>query len=194
MIWLNFIIFPLVGAAIGALTNQIAIKMLFRPYKPLYFAGKRIPFTPGVIPMQRKTIAQNIAETFETNLLSGDEIHALITGEKARAAINAKVDEFFQSLGPLAMMAGGMKPKIIVKIIEAVEDMANQAIAEGGDLNISQKIEAKINSMEIEKLEELILGFSRKQFSHITLFGGILGALIGLVQAAISAFIPIIAS
>ena len=40
--------------------------------------------------------------------------------------------------------------------------------------------------MDIAHLEELILGFSRRQFRHITFFGGVLGALIGLVQAALN--------
>ncbi|MCL6616572.1 MAG: DUF445 family protein, partial [Anoxybacillus ayderensis] len=38
-----------VGALIGGMTNSLAIKMLFRPYRPMYIAGRRIPFTPGLI-------------------------------------------------------------------------------------------------------------------------------------------------
>ncbi len=54
---------------------------------------------------------------------------------------------------------------------------------------MAEKIEAKINRMDIEKLEEMVLGFSRKQFRYITFFGGILGALIGIVQAGLSVFV-----
>ena len=39
----NFLLFPVVGAAIGALTNQIAIKMLFRPYREIRVGGVRLP-------------------------------------------------------------------------------------------------------------------------------------------------------
>ena len=76
----NLLIFPVVGAIIGAVTNQIAIKMLFRPYTPILVFGQRMWFTPGVIPAQREIIASNIAETFEEQLLGGDEIHAALTG------------------------------------------------------------------------------------------------------------------
>ena len=100
-----FIVFPPVGALIGALTNQIAIKMLFRPYHPWRLGRWRLPFTPGVIPQQRHVIAKNMAKTFEANLLSGQEIHRLITGDKVQVALEKKVDEFLQSLGPLAAMA-----------------------------------------------------------------------------------------
>ena len=181
-----FIVFPPVGALIGALTNQIAIKMLFRPYRPWTLGKWRVPLTPGVIPQQRHVIAKNMAETFEANLLSGQEIHSLITGDKVQMALERKVDEFMQSLGPLAMMAAPMKGDIIRKILEGIEEVANDAIKQGGDLHMGEKIEAKINAMDIVKLEALVLGFSQKQFRYITLFGGILGALIGLVQAGLS--------
>jgi uncharacterized membrane protein YheB (UPF0754 family) len=184
-----FIVFPPVGALIGALTNQIAIKMLFRPYRAWTIGPWRVPLTPGVIPQQRHIIAQNMAETFEANLLSGQEIHSLITGDKVQIALEVKVDEFLQGLGPLAMMAAPMKGDIIKKILEGIEEVASDAIEQGGDLHIAEKIEAKINAMDIEKLEELVLGFSQKQFRYITLFGGILGALIGLAQAGLSTFL-----
>jgi uncharacterized membrane protein YheB (UPF0754 family) len=182
----NFIIFPIVGAAIGALTNEIAIKMLFRPYKEKRLLGIRVPFTPGVIPAQRHTIAKNIAETFEQNLLSGDEIHKIITGEKVHGIISTKVDEMFASFGPMAAMFSGLKPKVVDKIISGIEEVADSSIASGGDLHIGEKIENKINAMDVAVLEELVLGFSRKQFKHITFFGGVLGFVIGLVQATIA--------
>lgn len=184
MVW-NFVLFPVVGAVIGALTNQIAIKMLFRPHREIRWGGVRLPFTPGVIPSQRHVIAHNIATTFEAQLLSGAEIHAVLTGERARATVDHKVQEMLDQFGPLSAMARPMKPVIVQKILEGIEDMALDLVGEGGELDIGQLLEDKINAMDIAVLEELILGFSRKQFRHITFFGGVLGALIGLVQAAL---------
>ena len=40
--------------------------------------------------------------------------------------------------------------------------------------------------METARLEELIMGFSKKQFRYITLFGGLIGALIGIIQAVLA--------
>jgi len=190
MEYINFIIFPVIGAVIGALTNELAIKMLFRPYAPVKVGGMTLPFTPGVIPSQREVIAQNIAETFESNLLNGGEIHQILTGDKVKEALDSRIDSFLtENLGQMAPMFAVYKPKIVEKILEGIEEMANEAIAHGGELNIGQRIEAKINAMDIEHLEQLVLGFSKKQFKHITLFGGILGALIGIVQATVSIFI-----
>lgn len=179
----TLLLLPVIGAAIGAVTNQIAIRMLFRPYAPVRVLGRRLWFTPGVIPAQRHVIAANIATTFEDQLLGGDEIHAALTGPAARRRVEAKVDELLQSLGPMALMAQGFKPVIVEKVLGGIEDMAVDLVTPGGELDIRQRVQEKIDAMDVARLEELILGFSRRQFQHITFFGGVLGFLIGGVQA-----------
>ena len=105
----QFILFPIVGALIGAFTNELAIRMLFRPYNPWYIGKIRIPMTPGVIPAQRKTIAANIAETFEKHLLSSDEIHKALTSEKSKQIINEKIDETLNQAKEVASKVEGME-------------------------------------------------------------------------------------
>jgi uncharacterized membrane protein YheB (UPF0754 family) len=182
----DFLLFPIIGAIIGAVTNQIAIKMLFRPYRAIRLGSWRLPFTPGLIPSQRGVIASNIADTFEAQLLSGEEIHSALTGERAREVVQGKVSEMLAGLGPMGAMAEPMKPTIVRKVLSGVEEMATEFVAEGGELDVGQRVEARINAMDIAHLEELVLGFSRTQFRHITFFGGVLGALIGLVQALLN--------
>lgn len=181
-----WLLFPAVGALIGAVTNQIAIKMLFRPYRAWRVAGIRVPFTPGVIPAQREVIAQNIASTFEAQLLSGAEIHSVLTGERATRLLSGQVDQMLAGLGPMAALAAGFKPLILEKLVEGIEGFVSELGQSGDELDIGARIEAKINAMDIAHLEELVLGFSRKQFRHITFFGGVLGFLIGLAQAGLS--------
>lgn len=184
-----WLLFPVIGAIIGAVTNQIAIKMLFRPYRPVMVGGFRLPFTPGVIPSQRHVIANNIATTFERQLLSGEEIHAVLTGSRARSTVERKVDEMIAGLGAMGAMAAPMKPMIVDKILAGLEEMGTDLIGSGGELDIGRRIEDKINAMDIAHLEELVLGFSSRQFRHITFFGGVLGALIGVVQAALATWL-----
>lgn len=184
----RYLVFPLIGAAIGALTNQIAIKMLFRPHRPIHLGGWRLPLTPGVIPSQRTVIARNIAETFEEQLFHGDELHAFLTGPKARISVETKVEELLVGLGPMGAVARGFKPTIVEKLLLGMEEMASEAIAHGGEFDIGKRIEDKINAMDIAQVEKLVLGFSSKQFKHITFFGGVLGFAIGLVQAILSGF------
>lgn len=75
-LWLLFAP-PIVGGVIGYFTNDIAIKMLFRPYRPIYIAGKRLPFTPGLIPSNQERLAQRVADTIMGSLLTPAELQNL---------------------------------------------------------------------------------------------------------------------
>ncbi len=68
---------PLAGAVIGYFTNDIAIKMLFRPYKPIYIGKRQLPFTPGLIPRNQERLAKRIADTIMGSLLTPGELQTL---------------------------------------------------------------------------------------------------------------------
>jgi uncharacterized membrane protein YheB (UPF0754 family) len=65
------------GGLIGYYTNDIAIKMLFRPYKAVYILGQKVPFTPGLIPSNQERLGQNIADAIMKSLLTPEEIQNL---------------------------------------------------------------------------------------------------------------------
>ncbi|MBD2502264.1 DUF445 domain-containing protein [Anabaena azotica] len=68
---------PLLGGIIGYFTNDVAIKMLFRPYRAIYIGGRRVPFTPGLIPANQERLAKNISDTIMGSLLTPDELQKL---------------------------------------------------------------------------------------------------------------------
>ena len=68
---------PILGGLIGYYTNDIAIKMLFRPYKVLYIFGRKVPFTPGLIPSNQERLGQNIANAIMKSLLTPEEMQNL---------------------------------------------------------------------------------------------------------------------
>jgi uncharacterized membrane protein YheB (UPF0754 family) len=68
---------PIVGGIIGYFTNDIAIRMLFRPYRAYYFGGRRIPFTPGLIPRNQERLAKRISDTIMGSLLTPEELQKL---------------------------------------------------------------------------------------------------------------------
>lgn len=68
---------PVLGGVIGYFTNDIAIKMLFRPYEPKTIFGRRIPFTPGLIPSNQERLAQKISEVIMRSLLTPEEMQRL---------------------------------------------------------------------------------------------------------------------
>ena len=65
-----------IGAVIGGVTNHLAIKMLFRPLKPIYLWGKRLPFTPGLIPKRREDLAIQLGRTVVDHLLTAEGIRS----------------------------------------------------------------------------------------------------------------------
>jgi uncharacterized membrane protein YheB (UPF0754 family) len=82
---------PLFGGVIGYFTNDIAIKMLFRPYRPIYIGQQRLPFTPGLIPSNQERLAKRISETIMGSLLTPEELQnlarRLLQTERTQAAI-----------------------------------------------------------------------------------------------------------
>ncbi|HXV20376.1 MAG TPA: DUF445 family protein [Desulfuromonadales bacterium] len=52
-------------------------------------------------------------------------------------------------------------------------------------LNVRRMVEEKVNSLDILKVEGLLLGIMQEQFKYINLFGGLLGFLIGLANLLI---------
>ncbi|MCG6137944.1 MAG: DUF445 family protein [Nostoc sp. LLA-1] len=86
-----YVLPPVLGAVIGYFTNDIAIKMLFRPYRAIYISGRRIPFTPGLIPRNQERLAKNISNTIMGSLLTPGELQKLarrlLETERVQSAI-----------------------------------------------------------------------------------------------------------
>ena len=80
MDWSNLLLYvgpPVAGGIIGYFTNDIAIKMLFRPYKAIYIGKRQLPFTPGLIPRNQERLAKNISDTIMGSLLTPGELQNL---------------------------------------------------------------------------------------------------------------------
>jgi len=79
------------GGVIGYFTNDIAIKMLFRPYRPILVGGRPLPFTPGLIPANQERLAKRISDTIMGSLLTPEELQnlarRLLQTERTQAAI-----------------------------------------------------------------------------------------------------------
>lgn len=83
---------PLIGGVIGLVTNGIAIKMLFRPWKPIYIGKFRVPFTPGLIPKEKPRIAKAIANVIGNNLLDNETIQKTLLSDEIKEKIMNAID------------------------------------------------------------------------------------------------------
>lgn len=91
---LSYIIAPLLGGVIGYITNDIAIRMLFRPHTAKYIFGIHIPFTPGIIPKEKGRIAEAVGGVISENLMNKEVLEKYLLSEDMVGKVRSAVKEF----------------------------------------------------------------------------------------------------
>ena len=91
---LSYIIAPLLGGVIGYITNDIAIRMLFRPHTAKYIFGIHIPFTPGIIPKEKGRIAEAVGGVISENLMNKEVLEKYLLSEDMVGKVRSAVEEF----------------------------------------------------------------------------------------------------
>ena len=190
-----------IGAMIGWITNYIAIKMLFRPYKEMNFLFFKIQ---GLIPKRRSEIAISIADTVQKELISLKDITSSLNADelekKMRTVIDKILEEKLESeiTKKFPMLAMFLSDEIISKI----KSMIKISILENKETIINmftsyleEKVDFKkiiienVEAFSLEKLEEITYSLAKKELKHIEVIGAILGGIIGVFQFAISLFV-----
>ena len=82
MIELTYIARPLIGAVIGYITNDIAVRMLFRPRTAKYIFGCKIPFTPGLIPKEKSRIASSIGMAISKHFINKEVLEKTLLDDE----------------------------------------------------------------------------------------------------------------
>ncbi|GAB4467233.1 MAG: DUF445 family protein [Elainellaceae cyanobacterium] len=117
---------PVLGGIIGYFTNDIAIKMLFRPYRPIYVGGRRLPFTPGLIPANQERLAQRISNAILGSLLTPEELQniarRLLQPERVQAAI-----QWLLSL-TLTQIQQGNEQRTVKIVSNILHDLVGQSL------------------------------------------------------------------
>lgn len=195
----KMIIPTVIGGIIGWITNVLAIKMLFRPIYPIYIPLLKIKLQ-GLLPKRRKEIAVTIGSTIEEELINIDEILKKISDEEnqvmvlniLKTSISDKINKRIPFLVPFPI-----KESVIKYVEDQIEkeapDMINGLIAglyekASEEIKIGKMVESRINEIDLIRLEEITLKIAKKELKHIEFFGGVLGALIGLIQGIAIAF------
>lgn len=143
---MSYIMAPLLGGIIGYITNDIAIRMLFRPHKAKFLFGVKIPFTPGIIPKEKGRIASAIGGAISENLMSKDVLEKYLLSDKMITKIRLSVDSFFetQKNNPETLrefLAHYMTANDIDRLICVLkESLTNQVSTKLGDSNLGEQI------------------------------------------------------
>lgn len=97
MLGLEYIVAPVLGGVIGYITNDIAIRMLFRPHKAKYVCGIHIPFTPGIIPKEKGRIAEAIGGVISENLMNQEVLGRYLLSDEMVAKLRSSIEEFIST-------------------------------------------------------------------------------------------------
>lgn len=198
-LWLQLILLPTVGALIGWLTNRIAIKMLFRPRKPM---GAGFLKLQGLIPKRRHDLARKIGEVVERELINHQDITRHINTpefhEQVRSRVEKHVELFVKERLYSIPLLGKMVPMEAVAnrvrdfVVDEVQKLV-PAMVEGFTKDLEDKLQfrkivtEKVEAFELDKFESIVFSIARKELQYIEILGGVLGFLIGLAQFAIIA-------
>jgi uncharacterized membrane protein YheB (UPF0754 family) len=195
---LVMILIPLISALVGWGTNYIAIRMIFRPRKPVKILGLTII---GLIPKRRHDLALKIAHTVEAELISHKDLENIIKSPKflneVYTLIADKIEHVIRdrlASNPfLSMLIGN-------KTIAAFKEMITDEISKvmpgliddlfmkvETDIDFKQIIQRKIEAFELDRLESIVYAIAARELKAIEMYGGVIGGLVGIVQVGIIA-------
>ena len=189
---------PLIGAFIGWMTNWLAIKMLFHPRKPV-----KILFITfhGIFPKNKPRIADKLGTVVQRDLINFTDIKDRLQDPDAlnnfKEEIASRVDDALRDRIEKSTLASILVPEQLIQsvhktIVDEIEANLPTVIGSSIDkieerLDIQQLVKNKVSNFSDEKLEQLLLDITAKEFTFIEIIGGVLGLIIGIIQLIISA-------
>ena len=138
---------PLIGGLIGYITNHIAIRMLFRPLKPVMLGRFRVPFTPGIVPKRKDMLAGILGNAIVEQFFNADDLELIFTsdsfGNKVADGVTALLSDPETKLG---FLSGGdsetdiplqkLKDELCIRIQAAIlkSDLTKLISEQGGQI------------------------------------------------------------
>ena len=176
----SYIIAPLLGGVIGYITNDIAIRMLFRPHTAKYLFGMHIPFTPGIIPKEKGRIAEAVGGVISENLMNNEVLEKYLLSEEMIGKIRSAVEEFIATQqNNSETVAQFLENYLSKEDIDSISQSVNQSITKQtydklADSSVGEKvahvaIDHVAKKLTIDGAQELLAGI-----------GGALGGISGM--------------
>jgi len=179
MDYLRFLVYPLLGAFVGYITNYIAIRLLFWP-------KRRVLGVQGLLPKRKAEIAKRAGEVVNGYLVNSEAIRLKIDIHKLDGAIDRFLGRAKTRLWDIPFLKKIVK-KIILSNLLDKDGYFNRAVIESfiDERMVSGIVEQKINEFELSELEKLAYTASGPELRFIVISGGILGFLVGLAESFI---------
>ncbi|MHB1420993.1 MAG: DUF445 domain-containing protein [Bacillota bacterium] len=193
---IQWLFIPLIGAFIGWITNVLAIRAIFHPYKEIRIPLLTLSFQ-GLIPKYRDELAQNIGQVIEQKLLSWEDLFGWLSNDETQARmvnmITTRVRMRMQQRMPafvphsLRELLGKIFEDLLRREVPQLLDQLGNDLAQkaSSELKLAELIEKKLGQFDIKGLEEIVIGVAARELRHIEVLGAILGYIIGLIQVAL---------
>ncbi len=191
---LPWLLMPAVGALIGWLTNALAITLLFRPRRPVGPGPFRLW---GLLPRFRSDLALRVGRLVQDELVdSTDLVDRIVTpGLRDQVAASvarhaaARLRESMPALlpRPLADAVTGVAAELSRRETAAWLDRSTGELKDliASGLDIAGLVQERLEALNLEELERLVRGVAARELRYIVWLGGLIGLLIGLLQAAV---------
>jgi len=178
----------IVGAIVGYVTNLIAVRMLFHPYRPIKIPLLGIKFQ-GLLPAKKDEFAERIGEIAEIYLKTpefkkevenkiGDAFKRIIESEMLKALLSYPLISSF--LSPyIDKLAQVISERIVRFLSSGITDEAVR------NIDIKGLVSERIKSLNPKEIEDFYKRFAKRELRMIEYAGLFLGALIGPVEAII---------
>ncbi len=145
-----------VGATIGYVTNYIAIKMLFRPYKPVKI-GNFIIFPQGIIPREKLSLAKKVGNVVTTYILSEEEIRKIVTSNEVKEEIEQFLDNKLNLLFEKEITEFITKEELVDKFAAIIEKVVEEKFSFVSSLVNKNMLKDILSKLEIPlKINEII--------------------------------------
>lgn len=188
---------PFISAAIGWVTNYIAIKMLFYPKEEKNYIFFRFQ---GIFPKRQEVLARKLGHLVASKLFSTEIVKQKIDNPQTRKEIRHSID-----LEVAIYLRKKVKDKLPVvgellikdKQIEQVKDIIcseldqfiprvmNEFTDRLDQVDIEKIVYTKVAQFSSDRLEDLLMGVLKTELKFIELAGAVLGFIIGLVQVGL---------
>jgi uncharacterized membrane protein YheB (UPF0754 family) len=187
---------PLMAAFIGWVTTYLAIKMIFKPKRPINILGLKIQ---GVVPKRQKELAKSMGEMIQRDLLSHHDVTNILQSSDLtddvlkfiEIQIGVMLTKFIAKNPMISMFLSGDKLKSIQDMLSeeikgSIPGMMDTMINKvENKLDFAHIVESRVNSFDLTKLEEIVHKIAARELKAIEYLCGVLGFVVGIFQVAV---------
>ncbi len=191
---------PVVGVFTGLVTNYLALHMIFRPLEPISILG--VVSVQGLFPKRQAEIAADYGRIAADEIITPENLIRLVAeGEGGQRiagivvqAVHEAIDDVHdrgKALLPIAVTEAQIehvKLTLVTRLAEAVPTLRERATSYlQQKLDIAKTVEGRLAGMPKLEFERILRGLFERDEMLLVIIGGVLGGVVGLLQAALVA-------